>query len=1412
MKKYISYLLTLALLVPAFVSCTQERDFLSKKQKTHTVFFATAETATRTGLTIEDNMVKPDWRGTDLENIHFFEIDATNAAAPGTADEIQLSDDNRTAHFKAAISDEIIINVPTSSDGKAASGAKSAGVSPFTFAAVVAQMPDKDAFTFVIPSEQHPDAETLKDPNAEFLVGYSRKSYAEQYDYDGVVVDLYFDRVAALGRLAISGFIGTGEKVKSVTITANGGMTGKATYPGDFTLGDKNKVNFTKVNEPLVLAYGDGVAAPAEDPFYAYFVAVPGEATVTSIEVLTDQYKYTKTVAAGAKFTFTDEQLLNIDFALSADIAEEVTSESNTWYKASVLEAGQNYLIVSQNQALKNNEGATAAVAVSPVEGIITFESNVDPTIVWTAAARTEMTGTGTDAVVAGNFTLENSGVYLQRKSNNTEQEIVLDAEPSNKKYFVWDYVDNYLKHESSSTVTFFCSYNNGWVAGNTTNGAAPGTDIKTVEIYNNRPPVEISFASAEAKYDLDEGKWVVEAPALSAPEGATVTYTSSNEDIATVAADGTVTPKAAGNVRITATVAGDEEHQGASAFYDLAVTTSKITTWYKADEIVDGETYLIVSHEYVLENNSGDANAVQIEFSGDVILYNAPASVLWEAKATSTSGVYTLQNNGQYLTRISSGSSYGQTSYAPGASSSASSYYQWSYNSETDRISTTGNSTYFVYYSTNNSKWSMSTTEADHPAALYCSNPGLASRNLSFSAETVTHDLADGEDVNEPKLSGVTIDDVTYSVTEGSDVASVDANTGVVTLTGITGAATITASAPKTKTYKAESVSYILVVKDSNLPSKRYVLTNEIVAGKNYLIVSSNHALKNNSGNVADEGVIPVDGVIEIESGSETNLVWTATAETSQTSAGHFVFSNGGYRVNRLSSSGTFTLTFVTTSTAMDKYGVWDLQEYNGDTYLFHDSSTTMRCWLYYNSGWKISYQSNTTNPSSAELPTQLFVEDDGGVTPPTPQKQERNLAYSATSFTCTLGQTATFPTLSGVTDGVTYSSSNESVATISTSGVVTVKAAGTTTIKAEAKESDTYLAGSAQYTLTVSAASGEEKYYVLVTSEPANWNGKYLIVNTTTDGTGVAMNGASTANVTISGGKILSTPTVDGYALTVASAGEVHPNQTDSNQGLIAYDITFSDGDWLYWYSNKYKQTSEDQSTRHNKCTLFYDNGGVRLMSAGYNVNLSGEPLSSTPSKNYLHYSSSGSNYTMGSSYANDRVQLYKLDDGSSPGGGDDPGDDPTPTTSTYTQVSFATGITTGKYLIVNPADAQAFTTVTGYPNATAVTPSNGVISGNYASYEVTITKSGDNYTIQNGSGQYLYYVYTSGDTESRVAYKSDAENWTATSVSSDSNGFDLNCSGGSGRQHIYWSSTFFKIGSQTTGIHLYKKADNP
>ena len=89
------------------------------------------------------------------------------------------------------------------------------------------------------------------------------------------------------------------------------------------------------------------------------------------------------------------------------------------------------------------------------------------------------------------------------------------------------------------------------------------------------------------------------------------------------------------------------------------------------------------------------------------------------------------------------------------------------------------------------------------------------------------------------------------------------------------------------------------------------------------------------------------------------------------------------------------------------------------------------------------------------------------------TPTIQPRNLAFSAATATATVGQPFTAPTLNGVTTGVTYTSSNESVATVNAeTGAVTLVGAGTTTIKASAPATAEYEAGEASYTLTVAAA----------------------------------------------------------------------------------------------------------------------------------------------------------------------------------------------------------------------------------------------------------------------------------------------------------------------------------------------------
>ena len=124
-----------------------------------------------------------------------------------------------------------------------------------------------------------------------------------------------------------------------------------------------------------------------------------------------------------------------------------------------------------------------------------------------------------------------------------------------------------------------------------------------------------------------------------------------------------------------------------------------------------------------------------------------------------------------------------------------------------------------------------------------------------------------------------------------------------------------------------------------------------------------------------------------------------------------------------------------------------------------------------------------------------------------PDPELQERNLAFSSTTATATIGEDFTEPTLTGATAGVTYSSSNTSVATVNEStGEVTLVAVGVTTITATAVADATYNAGEASYALTVSSGSqgGEtSKTWKLVTDASTLTAGDKLAIVSSSKGT---------------------------------------------------------------------------------------------------------------------------------------------------------------------------------------------------------------------------------------------------------------------------------------------------------------------
>lgn len=79
-----------------------------------------------------------------------------------------------------------------------------------------------------------------------------------------------------------------------------------------------------------------------------------------------------------------------------------------------------------------------------------------------------------------------------------------------------------------------------------------------------------LAYSAAEAAAVLGEA---FEAPVLSNPNSLTVTYTSSDEKVATVDADGIVTIGGAGTTTIKASFAGDDDFRAGEASYTLTVT-----------------------------------------------------------------------------------------------------------------------------------------------------------------------------------------------------------------------------------------------------------------------------------------------------------------------------------------------------------------------------------------------------------------------------------------------------------------------------------------------------------------------------------------------------------------------------------------------------------------------------------------------------------------------------------------------------------------------------------------------------------------------------------------------------------------------------------------------------------------------
>lgn len=100
-----------------------------------------------------------------------------------------------------------------------------------------------------------------------------------------------------------------------------------------------------------------------------------------------------------------------------------------------------------------------------------------------------------------------------------------------------------------------------------------------TLIVNDYRSTSELSFDKEEYTANMKEGTTFAEAKLVNEDNLTPLTYTSSNDEVATVATDGTVTLRSTGEATITVWFAGDKNFKAASASYKLTVV----------DEVVNG-------------------------------------------------------------------------------------------------------------------------------------------------------------------------------------------------------------------------------------------------------------------------------------------------------------------------------------------------------------------------------------------------------------------------------------------------------------------------------------------------------------------------------------------------------------------------------------------------------------------------------------------------------------------------------------------------------------------------------------------------------------------------------------------------------------------------------------------------------
>ncbi len=539
----------------AFVACSKEAEINQPKEEvTHvaTISLGKADVSTKTEVIEGETSASYKWLDKDAQYLHVYEN-----GTEGTITNFSLNADKTIATLTVSFT-----------------GTPEA---PYSYTAKYANTLSGSKNPLIL-NEQNPGTSSF-DPAADVLVS---KATDDVTNLEERATEFTFTmgRVVTVNKMTLTG-LEAGEVISSVEFTLDKHMAGYVSYSAE-----NNSYSYSNGGTKLTLKYTatNGVV-PANGQFPVYFVSAPVDAAgIVSVVVTTDKNVYTKSSSLnpnpfdGKTITFSIGTMKRFTMAMSG-YGEEISGgvEYTLVESADNLYSGAQYIIAAadvdraiQSYVSGNNHKAVT-IEKNTTNKTVTIDNTIDAEVFIINS-------------VTGGYTIQNAenGKYLNSDSSNNRL-----TESTTSEVFSISISNGVASIVSATNTDRGYMYYNGTSGSNgnlfncyadkskDTSGnyhlLALYIDLTTcVELeeaglaYSVESPIEIVWDNKDSFVK----------PTLTNPHSLTITYTSSNPDVASVDENtGDITFVGNGTTTITASSAKTEAYKAGSAYYQITVT-----------------------------------------------------------------------------------------------------------------------------------------------------------------------------------------------------------------------------------------------------------------------------------------------------------------------------------------------------------------------------------------------------------------------------------------------------------------------------------------------------------------------------------------------------------------------------------------------------------------------------------------------------------------------------------------------------------------------------------------------------------------------------------------------------------------------------------------------------------------------